>query len=114
MPFVERRAGAIVGLYAVPQSKDMTEFLADSAAEVATYRASTDPPVTVSKVAILDRLNAVGLISKAFVAMGGPGSYLYERWQAAADQVHVSNPLVVQVLDAIGADKAVILAPETP
>lgn len=85
-----------------------------AAAVIAAFdgvKADEPPPRHLSKVTILDRLNAVGLVKQAFDAMGGPGSYVYERWQAAGDMIDITHPLVVQVLDAIGADKAAILKP---
>lgn len=85
-----------------------------AAAVIAAFdgvKADQPPPRHLSKVTILDRLNDAGLVAKAFTAMGGPGTYIYERWQAAGDLIDITHPLVVQVLDAIGADKAAILKP---
>ena len=93
-----------------PANKD---FAALDPTAIGPYQAPAAGPLLLSKVTILDRLNAAGLLAKAFAAMGGPGSYVYERWQAASEMVDTTNPLVTQVLDAIGADKATILAPET-
>lgn len=112
MPYIQRlEDGTITGVYASPQTDMPKEFLPDGDEAIAAYRALTAPKPHLSKVIILDRLNDAGLVAKAFTAMGGPGTYVYERWQAAGDMIDITHPLVVQVLDAIGADKAKILAP---
>lgn len=112
MPYIQRlEDGTVVGIYANPQPDMPKEFAADGSDVILAYRALTAPKPLLSKVTILDRLNAAGLVAKAFTAMGGPGTYVYERWQAAPEMVDITHPLVVQVLDAIGADKSVILAP---
>lgn len=97
----------------IPADPSNADYQALGDQQIDDYNPPPPAPVIISKVTILDRLNAAGLVSAAFQAMGGPGSYVYERWQAAGDQIDVDHPLVVHVLDAIGADKAVILAAET-
>ena len=95
----------------IPADPANADFAALKAAQIEPYQAPAAGTLLLAKVAILDRLNAAGLLGKAFAAMGGPGSYVYERWQAASEMIDAANPLVTQVLDAIGADKSAILAP---
>lgn len=112
MPYVQRGdGGALTGIYATKQPGYAVEWVDPTSDEVVAFDKAPDVKPTLSKVTILDRLNAAGLVAKAFTAMGGPGTYIYERWQAAPEMVDVTHPLITQVLDAIGADKAKILAP---
>lgn len=97
----------------IPADPENSDFVAIDPKDIAPFVAPAARPLLLSKVTILDRLNAAGLLAKAFTAMGGPGSYVYERWQAASEMIDTTNPLVTQVLDAIQADKTIILAPET-
>lgn len=70
------------------------------------------PPRRVRKGLIVDRIQATGKLSDVFTVLGGPGSYLYEKWQAAPPNVLAEDDEVIQVLEAAGLDPAVILAPE--
>ena len=65
---------------------------------------------TVSKLVLLERLAAVNLFEAAFQALGGPGSLMYEKWQAAS-YIDPNNQEVRQMLTAIGGDVDTLLAP---
>lgn len=69
------------------------------------------PPGRLHKITLIERLAEAGLLAEAYVALGGPGSLGYERWQASVS-VDPENPDVLALLTAIGADPAVMLAPE--
>lgn len=69
------------------------------------------PPGRIHKLTVIERLDAVGLLTAAFTALGGPGTVGYERWQASTS-VDPQNDDVLNLLYAIGADPEVILAPE--
>lgn len=66
----------------------------------------------VRKVTILRRVNQAGKLAEAFSKLGGPGSFYYELWQAAAPESWSDDEEMVQLLGAMGLDPAVILAPE--
>jgi hypothetical protein len=66
---------------------------------------------TLPKLLVVNRLIEAKLLDDAYAVLGGPGKPLYERWQASS-QVRVENDEVRALLEAIGADLDVILAPE--
>jgi hypothetical protein len=67
----------------------------------------------VRKGLIIDRIQASSKLDEAFVVLGGPGQYLYEKWQAAPPEVLVDDPEIIQLLGAMGLDPTMILAPES-
>lgn len=87
--------------------------------QVAAIMAQLDPnapvlPRYISKLVVIDRLQAAGLFDKAFAALGGPGKLLYERWSAASE-VDTKDPEVRGLLQAIGADvNATLMPPPEP
>jgi hypothetical protein len=68
-----------------------------------------DPHRLVPKSVIIDRLNAAGLLQAASTALNAD-LYTRERWYAADRAcVYADDPLVIGLLQSIGADPSVIL-----
>lgn len=68
-------------------------------------------PVFVTKATIIERLQAAGKLSAFRTAMDSATLLQRERWNAA-HQIPDNNAAFVALLNGIGADPAVILAPE--
>ncbi len=64
----------------------------------------------ISKVTVIDRLEAAGKFD-AVLAILQANTLQYERWQAVTT-IKSDNAEVLAVLGAVGADVAIILAPE--
>ena len=73
-------------------------------------QAMPKPAARLPKILVIDRLQAAGLFATALATLKAD-DLSYERW-SASNSVDPTNPEVIALLDAIGADKAVILAPE--
>jgi hypothetical protein len=71
------------------------------------------PPVVrrlVPRALIVDRLHAAGKLAAARAALDQASLYDRERWNARRE-VYADDPTATALLQAIGADPAVILAP---
>lgn len=99
--------GIISGLEALPEAQQ-TAVLAVLAAHDAARR----PVGTVSKVAIIRRLQAAGKFNAALTALKAD-PLLYELWSAMLE-IRSDDANARALFTAVGADPAVILAPETP
>lgn len=69
-------------------------------------------PAQISKRIFVERLHAADKFVAALNAIGGPGSYPYERW-AASTYVNTSHPEVLGLIAAIGGDPDTLLAQPT-
>lgn len=65
---------------------------------------------SLPKLLVIDRLDDTGLFKTALDALKSNPT-MYERW-SASNAVNPADPDVNALLDAIGADKSLILAPE--
>jgi len=73
-------------------------------------QATPAPAARLPKILVIDRLETAGKFTAALAALQA-NALTYERWSASSS-VDPLNPEVIALLDAIGADKTVILAPE--
>lgn len=69
------------------------------------------PHWAVRKLLVIDRLQAIGLFDAAVQTIDSQSRLVQERWKAAVEIDH-DDPTVTALLNAIGADPAVILAEE--
>ncbi len=65
----------------------------------------------VSKATIVDRLQAAGKLDAARAALDAQDLYTRERWNSRS-AIYADDVTAIALLQAIGADPAVILAPE--
>lgn len=93
---------------ALPGSDHPTFFLA-TAEEVAAMQPSPRRRL-VKKLAIVERLAEVGLLTAARTALDQVDILVRERWNAM-DAVYADDPTTLDFLKWIGADPVVILAP---
>lgn len=108
MAYVERdREGAIKGVYLAMQPGIAEEEVADDAAEVVAF---LTPRRLVPKGVIVERLIAAGKIEAARAALAQISVADQERWNAKP-AVYADDSRALDLLRAIGADPAVILAP---
>lgn len=68
-------------------------------------------PRLVRKALIIDRLHAAGKLEDAYATLQSSSLYDRQRWEVR-DAVYYNDPTTLAVLNAIGADPDVILAPE--
>lgn len=113
MVWVERDAsGNIRGVYANRQDGYAEEELEDSSPEVLDFLTPRDPePRLVRKSIIIDRLNDAGKLEAAYAVLQAAPLYDRQRWESR-DAIYFNDPTLLAALAAVGADPAVILAPE--
>lgn len=69
------------------------------------------PRRLIRKALIIDRLQAAGLLAAGRAALDAADLYTQERWNVRTE-IYVDDPAAIAMLNAIGADPEVILAPE--
>ncbi len=85
MPYVERRNGVIVGVYANPQPGYAVEFLADNAAELLAFMAAPVPQ-SVSRFQAKAALASIGKLDDADAAVAASNDPLLQlAWAEAPD-----------------------------
>jgi len=67
--------------------------------------------VLVPKSKVVDRLQAAGMLEAARAALDSADLYARERWNTR-DAIYTDDETALALLNAIGADPAVILASE--
>ncbi len=76
----------------------------------------TDPPPEpeprlVLKRLIIDRLHETGKLKEAFAALHSASLYDQQRW-LTRDSIYYNDPTMLAMLNAIGADPEIIMAPD--
>jgi hypothetical protein len=79
-------------------------------AELAAYVPPAPEPRLVPKRTIIDRLNTAGKLVAAMQALAAADLYTQQRW-ISRDSIYFNDPTCLAVMQAIGADPAVIMAP---
>lgn len=110
MPYIERKDGVIVGIYYGAVAGIAETFLDDMDPEVVAFLHPQPQQQIILKTVIIDRLYTAGLLGKARAYLDTLPLYTQERWNAR-NGVYVTDPDMLAVLRAIGADPAIILAP---
>lgn len=90
---------------------DAQRAAAQALLDAAEYEPDPVPRRLVQKSVIVDRLHAAGKLDAAFAALNGADLYTRQRWEAR-NAIYSDDPTALALLQAIGADPAVILAAE--
>ena len=96
------------GIPTDPGNRDYQAYLV-SGAVAAEYVAPPAPVRYVDKLAIIDRLEATGLLTAALSALDAASTLQKARWDNSI-QIASDDPDVTAMLTAIGADPTTILA----
>ena len=107
MPFVERKAGAVVGLYNLKQPGYAEEFLPDASSEVVAFRQPKQKPEEkvreeFLKVPLATRDKFYDLMAKgAFALERGDTEYVAFLIEKAGALVDKGSPVEVALLDKV-------------
>lgn len=104
MPYVERRNGAVVGVYANPQPGYAEEFLAAGHPDLAAFASSV--PQEVSRFQAKEALRQAGLLDQADAAVAASNNATLQNAWANANTFKRSSPGINALAPAIGLDDA--------